>query len=269
MGKKVKYSTNLFNNDLEGLSYFIGFLYSDGYVDLNNKALRISSTDKDIIFKIKERLEYTGPVYKYEPKGIGTLPSYYLKLHGEIYKYIRSLGVQFSKDNHSLSNLNIKLDFYAFCRGFLDGDGHYQLRKNKNNELTLHYINFLGRYTLLKEIQDKLNCGTLRVRKFSKAASFNQTKQLYKLNIYTKEAYDLANKLYENATIYMDRKYKTWLNCMPLKSERQRNEKGIYYLKNRQKCWAVDILQKKVRYKKNFYTKEEAISWRNSLDLNL
>lgn len=67
----------------------------------------------------------------------------------------------------------------------------------------------------------------------------------------------------------MDRKYKTWLNCMPLKSECQRNEKGIYYLKNRQKCWAVDILQKKVRYKKNFYTKEEAISWRNSLDLNL
>lgn len=267
MGRKTKYSTNLFNNDLEGLSYFIGFLYSDGCVDIKNKSLRITSTDKDIIYKLKDRLQYTGPIYIYPPKDYGKLYNYVLKLHGEIYEYIRSLGVQFLKDNHSLSNLKIDLDFYVFCRGFLDGDGHYQLRKNKDNKSTLHYINFLGRHTLLKEIQDRLGYGNLRIRNFVKNPTFKQTKQLYNLNIYTKNAYDLANKIYKNATIYMDRKYNTWLECVPLWYRSRSIDYGIFQVKNRKKCWLVDILRNGIRYRKSFYTKEEALTWRDSLNL--
>lgn len=269
MGIPCKYTTNLFENDLEGLSYFIGFLYSDGSVDIKNKALKFTSTDKDVIFKLKDRLNYTGPVLEYQPRGIGIKKQWCLKLHGKIYQYIISLGIINNKENHSLSKLKTSLDFFAFCRGFLDGDGHYHTSVTKFGK-KLQYINFLGRKPLLLEIKNKLNCGKLTKR--TKQA--NSKVEMYRLNVYGKDAYNLAHKLYDNASIYMSRKYDTWKECINYSGYNTylNNDYGIYKRKeNIAKCWLVDFLKNKIRYRKTFNTKEEAINWRNSIlkQLNL
>lgn len=265
-----KYTTNLFENDLEGLSYFIGFLYSDGSVDIKNKALKFTSTDKDVIFKLKDRLNYTGPVLEYQPHGIGVKKYWCLKLHGKIYQYIISLGITNNKEFHTLSKLNIKLDFFAFCRGFLDGDGHYHIRKTKFGK-KLHYINFLGRKPLLLEIQNTLGFGSLTKR----TKQMNSKVDMYRLNIYGKDAYQLAHKLYDTASIYMTRKYNTWLDCINYSGYNKciiNENYGIYKRKEKiNKCWSVDFLKNKIRYHKTFTNKNEAIEWRNSVlnQLNL
>lgn len=263
----IKAKTNLFKNDLEGLSYFIGFLFSDGCVDTRNKRLSITSTDKDIIEKIKHRLEYTGTIKQYTPKPSTFCKKhktfYALYLHGDIYKYILSLGITKYKETHSINALNIQLNLYAFCRGFLDGDGHYHQRKtNFGNKL--HYIQFLGRATLLQELQTLLHIGNITLRLKSNTTS----EQLYRYNIYGQDAYDLAHKIYNDATIYMDRKYKTWLKCKSYKGYTKNSDEmyGIYYrndIKSRINKWRVDFTKNKKRYSKSFSLKEEAIEWRN------
>lgn len=196
-----KYSFNGFRGDREGLSYFLGLVCADGSVNEKKQEVRLYSTDLDIIMKIKSRMEFTGLVHDFGPKGSGEKG---LIFGGHIGRYFISLGLS-NKEENSISNFK-NIDKYHFLRGFLDGDGTIELVKRKSIPFGLNRISFLCREKMGKDLQGLLGG---RLRKIPLKGT--RTCQLYELNFYGRCAYDLAHKLWDNSSIYLDRKYKKYL----------------------------------------------------------
>jgi len=250
-----------FQDDIEGLSYFLGMLFSDGHINTKGKYIQIFSTDEDVIRKLHKRLNNHGSVHISKRGEYKTM--YILKSCTSFYNYIISLGVQNNKDLHSIASIKIRLNIFDFCRGFLDGDGHYRIRKYTNQNV-LHYINFLGRETIIKEIYNQINVGKIAKRSLYSPKS----KQLYRLNVYGKDANELGHLMYDNATIFMKRKHKCWQECKDnsqYKRVKESTNWGITYRTDaaRIRPWRVDFTKNKIRYMNYFTTLEDAVAWRD------
>ena len=181
---------NFFENDLEGYSYFMGFGYADGYCNPINTKIYVMSTDLEIIEKIKNRIGFTGTVCSYKNKK-GYKTTHQINLCGKTAKYFIDRGFINDKD---LLSIPANVEFYHFLRGFFDGDGFITLRYNKNGTVK-PTIGFSGRIKLLTEIQSRVG-GTLR-----------RDRNIWFLNFNTSESIELLNKMYYNASIYLQRKY--------------------------------------------------------------
>lgn len=225
----TKYSSDhlFFSKENEKSFYLAGFIAADGCVFKkdNSKILNIFLAEKDLYFlqKIKEYLNYNGPIYKKQDRkfnencNYSVIYGFTLASH-QIFDDLNKFGIIPNKTkvfkmpewllNHSLVN--------HFIRGYFDGDGSIYLYKNKNNEPVKPSLDMVGNLYFLNQIKDI----------FNKHANINsETKPRLNNGSYNIKfcgsimVDEIKNYLYKDATIFMERK-KVLFDICPPKRER-------------------------------------------------
>lgn len=193
--------------DTEEKAYWLGFLYADGCIIETRYAvvLKLAKKDYNHIVKFKEFLEdkRTGNhIHQRKISPFNNGKEYeecsYIVYNKYFMNSLIKLGCTPRKTltlEFPDENIFTKKDLvYDFIRGYVDGDGSISHNKNRL------YLSILGTENFLKGIQKYFP-------QFPTIYKFNtrDNKALY-MNISADNADQVAYRLYENATIYLDRK---------------------------------------------------------------
>lgn len=139
--RKYKANFSYFQNiDSHEKSYWLGYIYADGYVmEMKNGRKRfgmtLSSKDKSQLEKLKKCLEATYPIKDYEQHQGYSIGSTYSRLiidSEEMFDDLVSHGVLLNKTN-IIKPPNIDKEFISsFILGYFDGDGSIFLNNCKS-----------------------------------------------------------------------------------------------------------------------------------------
>jgi len=102
--------------------------------------------------------------------------------------------------------------FWHFLRGFMDGDGHIAARKRKDGRLSGVRLSFTCHPAFGAELQAKIVQLAGLPEKMYNHDEAEGAAPLKTICYYGSNAVLLANKIYQGATIYMDRKKKVFDN---------------------------------------------------------
>lgn len=184
--------------DTEEKAYWLGFLYADGNVSSNSNRISIAlkESDKEHLEKFKK---FIGGDIKilYKKSVKAYVISFRCK---EMKKDLVLLGCIPNKtwliDSIPLIENSLKIHF---IRGFFDGDGCITYgNKLKDNRYSV-VINIVSNEKMLQSISNYLN----ENRNFSKKKNTN----ILMIRWSGKKASEILNLMYENSSIYLDRKY--------------------------------------------------------------
>lgn len=183
--------------DNEFNAYFLGLLYADGCLreDRNDITLDLQEKDRDIVEKFHLFMENKNTINKHIIKRNNkTFISYYSQFSSKKVKQdLINLGCT-PKKSLTLICPGIQQVpdslFHHFVRGYNDGDGY--IRK-KYKEITI-----CGTLKLLMGIQKRMKWPTVELRKQN---------NIFYLSYYGDNALNCLYDIYNNATIFMQRKY--------------------------------------------------------------
>ena len=206
INKKYQINDDIFNNKKEESSYWIGFLLADGSIEKREN--RLDKIKIGLGIKDKSHLEkfnnFLGTDYKIytiskEPNDIVAISVTSNKLVERLSKFgivpnkVKKANPQNINNNH-------------FWRGVVDGDGY--LSEYSKNGKTKKAMGLAGsRQTCVKFKQF--------VKQFSATkASISKASGTFQWRTTGNYAIQIAEKLYKNSSIYLERKYKVarrWL----------------------------------------------------------
>lgn len=223
--RKNRYTLNenYFNKiDNQNKAYILGLLYADGFVgDEHYNNIVLGMKDKEIVEKVAECIQYDGLIRKGNKGGFeNSTYSYILNISSKIMaEDLRSLGLYPNKSLNMSKFPLIQKDLERhFIRGYFDGDGSVVLSRNssyyksetldKKYEYTTITISFLGTENFLKEIVEKMSLKSYSIRN-------TKTSLIKELRVSSKkESIRIFELLYENAEVFLERKYYKWLSFL-------------------------------------------------------
>jgi hypothetical protein len=220
VGKKITYAdvnTSFFKEiNSEKSAYFLGFLYADGNIQIKNTAycitLKLKSDDQYIIEKFRDIMSPSSPVKTTTNKGSSNIYSYFRINQKEVCDQLISHGCG--------PNKSLILEFPStipnelirhFMRGYSDGDGCIYKNKFKHKK-TINTIwkivstkQFCQQTAQILKTELGINCSQLLSR-----PKTNQITTTLSVggNLQVKKVLDW---LYQDATIYLPRKYEKYL----------------------------------------------------------
>lgn len=224
-------------------AYLIGFLTADGNISKrdNQISIGLSSIDKDHLIKIKNELLLTNNIIDYNHNLNGKIypVSLLCWTSAQMKKDLSKHGIIPNKSKITVFSQYIPEQFLnSYILGLYDGDGSYHYMNNEQMQ-----VGITGTYNLLYGIQNVLvaKCN-LNLNKIIKDKRCDNT---YYLNFGGHNSIiRLANYLYKNNNIFLQRKYdiiKPFINKTP-------NTKLLNILQEN------DIINK---YKSGNYTQKE------------
>lgn len=203
--RKFKVNENFFDEiDSEEKAYFLGILWADGSHDPSKRLVRLQlwDKDKDLIEKLNRLVHPERPIYFWglNHKHPTWQDTYTLRITSKrISDRLLELGMHRAKTfTLEFPNFIPENLMNHFLRGYIDGDGHFHSR----------YVNVLGNeifasgFQLFVERVVGVRC-TILDRPDSKIKTFNINGRVQSMKF--------LNWLYEGATIYMERKFQTYL----------------------------------------------------------
>lgn len=198
---KNKYSCNyhFFDKiDSEKKAYIFGFILADG--SNNRKRLQIQICDLDVLEQIRASIEYTGPIRVCKKRKKCYKQPYSLDIHsGYLTDQLTKIGVMPNKTfkvTFPPEDILSKHLFFPFLLGYHDGDGCFHINKRGKLQCSM-----CGTENLLLGIQRYL-------MEYDIISSVRAFKSIFVLNIKQDDVYSkLIHYLYDDATIYMQRKY--------------------------------------------------------------
>lgn len=200
-GRKIfNCNENLFKEETEQSFYWAGFLAADGNIsDENRLSIHLSIKDKEHLEKFIKDISYSG---KIEIKNDMIMLRISSK---EICKDLIKFNViprktliytlpEWLKSHHLLNH---------FIRGYFDGDGCATIKKQDNQlELSL-----AGTVKFITEIRNILEKECNFIHNMNEVKEKSQSKCAVLAYRGNKKAKIMADYLYKNATIYLNRKY--------------------------------------------------------------
>jgi hypothetical protein len=199
----------------EKKAYWLGFLYADGYVCKNYIGLKLAIKDLNHLINFSQELKSTHAIVKdvshryrkeYEYCSINIYNQQLVKdLLNAGCLHNKSLILKFPTQDILPENLT-----NHFIRGYFDGDGciHYSIKKIKHQ--ICPGVDFIGTENMLE-----------RIKYFVMPDSKSNIRK--KDNIYVltlggiHQVQKIYHYLYENATIYLERKHNKFLEIFNLK----------------------------------------------------
>ena len=192
--------------DTEEKAYWLGFIYADGCVTKNDKCLilELSAKDYDHIVKFQNAIKSTHNIKLYARNN---------------YKYARlTIGckemVLDLKQKGCISHKSLLLVF-PFChipdelishfiRGYYDGDGCLSVTSNikGTKKRTDYTLSFLGTKEMLDGINKYLPINMPIKKEMRIYRMRNQSKKVIN---------DILSFLYQDASVYLERKYKKYI----------------------------------------------------------
>lgn len=229
MGIKYKVNRQFFKNWSPQMAYVLGFVSADGSLEdasyLRGKYLRICSSDKEILEKIKKAMNSEHTIVTIKPKEVYmwgkkyiSKEQYMLRIGShEIYNDLIELGITPKKSK--IINLPDMPQRYAadFCRGYLDGDGCINLYEKKRR-LSITFTS--GSEIFLKQLTDMISIAV-----GIKAHNVFKNNRAFQIKYSTKEAMPLLRYIYYNTAdgLYLERKYSQFLKYIKLYPQWQNN----------------------------------------------
>lgn len=199
--RKYRYNDNFFKViDTEEKAYWLGFIYADGCVTSSGKSkvleITLKASDKGHLIKFINAVG--GVKEQISPKAV--------KLNGKIYRAFRATVCSTTMCNDLIEHgaiprksLVLKFPttvpiFYMrhFLRGYFDGDGHIDSRR----------ISLLGTKEFLVEVQNYFEIFGASKTKIKKEKS-----EAYSFEKWGNEVVNIVSALYNNSTVYLDRKF--------------------------------------------------------------
>jgi len=200
----ISYNQDVFSKiDTEEKAYWLGFFYADGYVSKNSNHIEISLQLSDInhLKKFNKFLNRTSKIHTNQNRCRISMNC--KKLHEDLISKgcipNKSLILKFPKKD-VVSNYLVK----HFIRGYFDGDGSIMHRTNK--KYISPYISIIGTLEFIKDLRIRADWKILKIYKDKRHK--NNT---YFISYIGKYVYNMLDFLYEDASIYLDRKYKKYL----------------------------------------------------------
>ena len=216
---------NIFNIiDTEEKAYWLGFLYADGYVRLDSYDVSITLQERD-----KEHLEkfkkFVNSPCKIAQKIVKLEDKQFMVYHfninrKQIHEDLIKLGCTNKKSLTMKFPTEQQVPSYLlkhFVRGYIDGDGYIGLHTLKNGKIVIRISITSGSLEFIQELVNKMNWQKNTIRKDKRS------------NCYCIEWGSLKNNqimydLYENASVYLDRKYEYFLQLKNAVSNQADNE---------------------------------------------
>ena len=190
----VKHNPFLDLEDDETL-YWLGYLIADGNVSKERNRINISTNkDPDHLKRYISFLKSPVKLLKYKNKRFNCWEYSVNFANKEVKEYLISLGITPKKSLDLCINFPVS---YSLLRGVIDGDGY--IRKYSENYSTIEVG--CGSFTFVNQMKDFLD----------KENIYSYIKQrdpnFWILHIsYKEEVKKLVNNLYNNASVYLDRK---------------------------------------------------------------
>lgn len=203
---KRQFNRSIFHTlDTPEKAYWLGFILADGYINEDKNFLRIKlmQADKNHLQKFCDFIGESDNVIKHDTGGAyakDNVCSFIEFDSKELIQDLKQYNLYQAKSGNeqpiNMPNLEMEL---AYLRGMIDGDGHIEDG----------YFKYVGSLESCQYMKNK----------FSQWYNFNeQNKYIYEhgtifsFEIRNKKVNDILKKIYNNATIYLDRKYQTVLN---------------------------------------------------------
>lgn len=219
--KKISYSCNhnIFSTDTENSFYLAGFIAADGCIKSKNgttsKSLYIGLSNKDRIHleKIRDTLGAEHPIGDYEvknskrnPKWSDTICSSINITSSQIYSDLQRFNIT-ERKTHTLTFPDWIKDHplrHHFIRGYIDGDGCFSSAVGKGKKVRQVFFSVRGTTAFLTSLRSILETD-LNLEERTKDIRINNGIGVleYGGNRVCKA---LAEYLYQDATIYLDRK---------------------------------------------------------------
>lgn len=239
--KPRKECSNYFDSiDNKCKAYWIGFIWSDGYVWVRNRSkkegtftkeygfkLDLCDVDESHLYKLKDNMKIKTSIKNYSnykntfssKNGVSRISCYDKHL---VLTMQEKYGIIPNRNDANKLINNIPKEYYKdFIRGVMDADGSFSKyvshNSKRNNDEIKYNITLGGTETLLRFMEKVLvkqglllNMTTerkLQKRHKDKDGNFLSIKISGKNNFY-----NILNWLYEDANIYLDRKYDKFIN---------------------------------------------------------
>lgn len=190
--------------DSKEKAYWLGMMFADGYIIDNSNnygqdkvGLSLAEDSLDVLEKFKKAINATNPI-TWEKKDVGQSIGRLLVTSQKMADDLIDKGC-FKQKSLILKPPKISNEFvYDFIRGFFDGDG--SLIKSQQSDKVRWGINFTSTYEMVCWLKDIFGFGSIvkekrREKTYYFAFGGNKRIELF---------YHL---LYDNATVWMDRKY--------------------------------------------------------------
>jgi len=203
--RKYTLDQNYFEKiDSQEKAYFLGFLYADGGIAKNENTctLNLQMRDKVILGKFKILVNYSGPLRKKKDQKEIRLCLCSRKMKKDLV------------DKGCIPQKTFKLTFphwlsedlkRHFIRGYFDGDGSVGIyNSNKRTKNKYLYSKILGRKKFLEHI---LSHSSIQ-------GYLHKEGNLFRLNFCSVHAKQFLSWLYQDATIYLERKHDKFLEYL-------------------------------------------------------
>lgn len=207
--KRTIFDNTVFDQiDSEEKAYWLGFIYADGTISSHKEGKK-----KRYNFELSLSIEDLNHLYKFQ-KFLKSNKEPNISTAGNLYKYQRCRIVISNKHLWNILNnygcvpkKSLMLKFpneqifkdksliKDFIRGYFDGDGCISYCDKSHSNMT---ISLLGTKDFLEVLQNYLP--------LEKKNKIDKIKNIYKLSFQRSRGKYVLNYLYNNATIYLDRK---------------------------------------------------------------
>lgn len=216
--RKYQFNENYFETiDTEEKAYWLGFLYADGYVNSQKTSfeLRVKESDYSHLQKFLNCIEGNMPIRPTKKKIKNKIYlGWSIQVNSEKFKNDlikqgcvenKSLIIKFPTEEQVPNHL-----IHHFIRGYIDGDGSYVLKKNVykgKKKTTVSYsisVEIAGTQEFCEGYIKALNLHKNKIHPLHKGITINSKRLLYS----GPYGLQIIHKLYDDATIYLERKYK-------------------------------------------------------------
>lgn len=214
-----RYNVNyqFFSTWIQESSYVFGLIASDGYVQNNNRRsikIELNSKDVGILEQVKTEMKYEGIIARTKRGSVRMCIN-----NAKLIEDLISKGMP--EKNKTLAMKfpdSLPFDMLPhFLRGLMDGDGSI-VRHGRQARLS-----FLGTKELLMSIRTKIGV-TNKI--------YHQGREgggVYRLNVYGRQCKIILDWLYEDASIFLERKYDKYLKLTAKEHAiMQQNKQGKY-----------------------------------------
>lgn len=198
----------LVDNDIT--AYIAGIYAADGSNEKSGISIGLKSTDKEVLEKISDYFNYTGPLYMMKESIRLTISD------SKFRKFFEERGIVKNK------TLDYQVpDFYLynphFWRGMLDGDGCIFMYERKYITYGISLVGTKHTIDSFKKFCEFILDKSVKVKPYKIKSSTG----VYSINFVGKMYLPLLKAMYENpiANMYITRKYNKCLEIINIKSE--------------------------------------------------
>lgn len=212
------------NMNSEEQFYWLGFMYADGNIshEGNRIEMRLSIKDKEHLEKFRKFLNLTTEIRTGICKGNGFCHLSVRNKH--MWNTLNKLGCTPRKSLilqfPSLSLFKRKENILHFIRGYVDGDGCLTTYLNHAKTSIRTELNLVGTESFLRSVNKLFN----NVGYIKNKSSENCNNKAYNLYFSNVPSRKIVRYLYENATIYLNRKYEKFLEFCRIEEESSKRQ---------------------------------------------